>query len=221
MEIALLHTADVHVATFDALFDSLHVGANITHLVRPDLLEDARAYGLDSVQAHTIAALQTLSGADAVICTCSTLGPLADQMARDAPHILRIDRPMMETACKTGPDILVAICLESTRQSTLALLQECAAERGRAIRPQVVLCASAWACFENGDTQGYAAEIADAVRNALKSGAKPDCILLAQASMTVAEEPLADVGVPVMSSPLMAAKQAAAIATSHQAENSS
>ena len=206
MRIAFLHTADVHVATFDALLPA-HVTA--THRVRPDLLDRARADGLASVAEETLAELDALAGADAVICTCSTLGPLADQAGARAPHIFRIDRPMMETACGHGPRIAVALCLDSTRDATLALLRDCAAGP---INPQVILCRDAWARFEAGDQAGYANAIARTIR--AEMAADTGCIVLAQASMAGAADLLADCGIPVLTSPDLAVRRALALAVS-------
>lgn len=212
MQIALLHTADVHATTFDQLFETLGVDANITHCVRPDLLKAARRSGLTSIQDETVALLNDMCAADAVICTCSTLGPIADQVAQSAPHVFRIDRPMMEKACETGTDILIAICLESTRDATLELLQQCAMDLGRTIRPRVILCANAWPFFEAGDMDRYAAEIAAAIARDVGQHARTDCIVLAQASMATAAGLLNDTATPVMSSPAMAASHAVALA---------
>lgn len=65
----------------------------------------------------------------------------------------------------------------------------------------VVLCRDAWALFEAGDMEGCAASIESKVE------AEPDVksIVLAQASMRMAEDRLADTGIPVRSSPVIAA----------------
>lgn len=212
MRISLLHTADVHAQTFERIFDEIDPKVVRTHVVRTDLLDRARDAGLTAVRDETLAALTGLSSADAVICTCSTLGPLADELSRSVPHVFRIDRPVMENACGVGENVLVAICLESTRGATLALLKQCAAELGQPIVPEMMFCESAWAHFERGDMDGYAAEIATAVQSRLSKGPKPDCIVLAQASMRVAEDLLQSCGVPVMSSPVPAAERGIVVA---------
>ncbi|HUN50891.1 MAG TPA: hypothetical protein VMU42_07235, partial [Candidatus Sulfotelmatobacter sp.] len=75
MAIACLHTAESNVAVFDAAAAAL--GANLTHLVRADLLQAAEAAGgmTPAVAARTAALLHRLAeDADAVLLTCSTLG---------------------------------------------------------------------------------------------------------------------------------------------------
>lgn len=150
--ITCLHTAQVHVATFSGLIP----GAR--HVVRADLLDRARADGVAAVQDEVLALLAELSADGPVLCTCSTLGPLADQAG-----VLRIDRPAMEAAAACEGEIVVAICLESTRAATLALFEEIAGP-GRA---RLVLCDAAWPFFEAGDMDGFARAIADTVRPAL------------------------------------------------------
>lgn len=215
MRIALLHTADVHVETFNTLFAQIGVEVELTHKVRADLLDRARSEGTEAVRNETLAELSELAAADAVICTCSTLGPVADMVAQSTPHVFRIDRPVMERACQTGPNIMVAICLDSTRDATLALLHDVAAEVRRTISPRLVLCQSAWLYFESGDMQGFATEIAETITRDLAEGAQADCIVLAQASMRVAQPYLEKLAIPVMSSPLLAAEHAIEIARRH------
>lgn len=169
------------------------------------LLDVARSHGIDAVRTEVHAILTELAGAhDAVLCTCSTLGPLADEAAQTAATILRIDRPLMVQACADGENILVALCLDSTRAATLALLQTCAAELGQDIKPTVVICDTAWAFFEAGDMDGYAASIAASVGAAVASQDRVNSIVLAQASMRVAETKLGHLGIPVRSSPALA-----------------
>lgn len=220
MRIALLHTAEVHVATFDAIFADLDVDVELIHHVAPELLERAKTDGIDSVRADVLAVLDGLMGADAVVCTCSTLGPLADEVAQSAPHVFRVDRPLMEQACQDGANIVVALCLDSTRQATLDLLDACAQERQRAISPRVLICRDAWAFFESGDSAGYAESIANAISDHLASTPDIDCVILAQASMRVAETYLTDLKIPVHSAPELAARHSIVVAQTTLARHS-
>lgn len=221
MRIALLHTAQAHVETFEQIFAALDPSAELTHRVAPALLATAQAQGVEAVRAPTLAALAALSArADAVLCTCSTLGPLVDEAARTTPRLLRIDRPLMRRACEDGPRILLAYCLESTLAPSLALLTECAAAMGCAAAPIVVPCAGAWAHFEAGDQAAYAAAIAAAVEESLAQQGGPsavnnvvDSIVLAQASMRAAAPLLRALGPPIRSAPVLAAEAALTLAS--------
>ncbi|MEP3348255.1 hypothetical protein [Litoreibacter sp.] len=207
MRIAFLHTADVHVATFEQIFNDLGNSAQLDHHVDASLLERARREGIEAVRADVEERLSDLNAADVVLCTCSTLGPLADDVAKTSGGIVRIDRPLMEQACEDGDKVLVALCLDSTREATLNLLNDCAEDAGRIITPVVVICSDAWAFFEAGDMEAYASSIADAIRAKIATEPGIESIVLAQASMRVAEAKLADLGVPVRSSPIVAAKR--------------
>lgn len=210
MRISFLHTAQVHVETFNQIFQELAPEIEVHHKVSPELLTRAQANGLDDVRSETTAALHDLSSYDAVVCSCTTLGPIADAISN--PHLLRIDRPVMEYACTQGPNVLVAICLEATRKSTTALFMECAVQTDQTISPEVILIDSAWSYFERGEIDNFANEIAVKVKSSIKERGNIDCVVLAQASMHVAEGLLQDLGIPVVSSPVMAAKRAIEIA---------
>ena len=192
--ITCLHTADVHVETFGALLpDAIHV-------VRADFLDRARAGGMEAVADDVKAMLRELAQNGPVLCTCSTLGPLVDDVA--LANVVRIDRPAMEAAVAVGGEVVVAICLNSTRDATLALFDEVAGGRASA---KLVLCDAAWPLFEAGDMAGYAQAIADALHG---QGAR---VLLAQASMAVAAPLLETQGVLVFTTPNAAAEYVAAL----------
>ncbi|MEU3949498.1 aspartate/glutamate racemase family protein [Streptomyces sp. NPDC029526] len=199
--LALLHTSPVHVPVFDALRDRAHPGLELRHLVAADLLERARAAGpetvTDAVRARVREAVE--GGARAVLCTCSTLGDVAE--AASGPvgvPVLRIDRPMARQAVATGPRIVVLAALESTLRPTVALIEEEARRAARLAQVRPVLVAGAWERFEAGDTEEYLRRIADATEAEGAGGA--DVLVLAQASMApAAARSLTDV--PVLSSP--------------------
>lgn len=186
--ITCLHTADVHVATFGALID----GA--THVVRADFLDRARADGIDTVADEVRRALTELAQDGPVLCTCSTLGPLVDDLAN--PDIIRIDRPAMEQIAAGGGEVIVAICLQSTRDATMALFDLVSAGRCTA---KLVLCDTAWPYFEAGDMAGYVETIAQTLKG---QGTR---VLLAQASMAAAADRLESMGFEVFTTPKAAA----------------
>ena len=213
MSLAFLHTAELHRATFDRLVAEAGYRGPVQQLVRPDLLARARRHGLATVAPETTALLRDLAaGHRAVVCTCSTLGPLVDQCAGDLPHVLRIDRPLMETALTFAPDILVAFCLQSTRAPTLALLTEVAQAQATPIAPRPVFCADAWPRFEADDMAGYATEIARAVGAEIAANGRPACLLLAQASMQGAAPQLQGFDLPILTSPPLVTARAIALA---------
>jgi len=117
MQIACLHTAELHVETFAALFAAQAPGVDVSHVVRADLLARAQSEGAVRIADATAEAVADLADFDAVLCTCSTLGPLVD--ALHDTRLIRIDRPLMVAAAAHGARPLLAICLESTRAASL------------------------------------------------------------------------------------------------------
>ncbi|MGX1273672.1 aspartate/glutamate racemase family protein [Streptomyces phaeoluteigriseus] len=201
--LALLHTSPVHVPVFDALRDRAHPGLALRHFVDGDLLARARAQGPDAVadDVRAVLARAVAEGARAVLCTCSTLGAVAESVSRSAAAgvpVLRVDRPMAAAAVAAGARVVVLAALESTLGPTAELVAEEAARAGRPVAVRTLLVDGAWDLFEAGDTEGYVrlvAATADGI-----TGADADAIVLAQASMAPAQD-LTTTPVPVLSSP--------------------
>ncbi len=200
--IGFLHTADVHVETFRAL--TAERGHQDVHLVDASLLADARERGVDAdLETRLANRLRELAdqGPDVIVCTCSTLSGHAEKATLSVP-VLRIDRPMAEAAVAIGGRIAVVAAVESTLAPTRELLLECAPDADVAMSP----CLDAWPMFEAGDQAGYRQAIAAHVRTL-----DADVIILAQASMAGAADLLADLPIPVLSSPRAAVDKAVAV----------
>ncbi|KUL49657.1 arylsulfatase [Streptomyces sp. NRRL F-4489] len=213
--LALLHTSPVHVPVFDALRDGEAPGLRLRHLVRPELLAAARELGPEGVAEEVAGALGEVvrAGARAALCTCSTLGPVAEAAgpALGVP-VLRVDRPMAAAAVAAGPRIAVLAAVASTLAPTGELIAEEAHRAGRRAEVRTLLVPHAWERFESGDQEGYLAAVADAARR-LRAAGGLDALVLAQASMAPAADLLGDDdGAPVLTSPrtgLVAAAQLA------------
>lgn len=199
--ISFLHTSPVHVAAFDALLDELSPGMARSHRVEEGWLETARDHGMTPELSRTITdAMRELARGGVGVCTCSTIGGVAEAAGSGAAPTIRIDRALMQAALSHGPRPLVVMCLESTKTPTLDLLHDEARAQDCDVAPAIVMCQGAWEHFEAGDMSAYAGSIADTVRAELGNG-NPDCIVLAQGSMAAAEPLLAYTGLPVLSSP--------------------
>jgi hypothetical protein len=210
--IAFLHTAQVHVPTFERLVHELAPEVEAEHLVREDLLHQARAAGADHpalpAKVHDAMREAAADGAAVVVCTCSTLGGIAERTATGGAFAAqRIDRAMADRAVRAGPRVLVAAALESTLEATNALLLSAAAQAGVGVRPSLLLVDGAWARFEAGDTAGYVALLADAIRDAASAA---DVVVLAQASMAPVADALAGLRIEVLSSPRLGVAHAVA-----------
>ena len=208
--IAFLHTAPVHVATFDALVAELAEGIRAVHIVDESLLDDAQRNGLTDALRGRIAVRVRQAGAAAnvVVCTCSTIGAAAEETGRaDGMSVMRVDRPMAEEAVRLGAWIVVIAAVESTVRPTTDLLNAVAQKCGVALQLTTVLAREAWPLFERGELDAYAQAIAtriDAVEGPC------DAIVLAQASMGHAAA-LSVTTIPVLSSPRLAVRAAAEV----------
>lgn len=199
-----LHTAPVHIATFDGLRDRFASDLAIRHVVREDLLERAIAQGgvTPAVEAAVLAALSELATGDAqiLVCTCSTLGPVAESFDADAPiPVMRIDRSMADNAVMLGNHVAVCGAVSTALISTMALLQSSAKDMDRANVTLIDhLFASAWKYFQQGDMDTYHREVARGLRGAALTA---DIIILAQASMHGAIAHCPEITIPIWSSP--------------------
>jgi len=197
--LALLHTSPAHVPVFDALRDEDHQGLELRHFVDEELLARARREGPEAVADAVRDALEeaVAEGARAVLCTCSTIGGVAEAAGADiGVPVLRGDRPMAAAAVSAGTRVVVAATLESTLGPTVALVEEEARRVGRPVAVRTLLVEGAWDRFEAGDTEGCARLVADAVDAVTEA----DAIVLAQGSMAAAQH-LTTTPVPVLSSP--------------------
>ncbi len=181
--LGFLHTADVHVETFDLLVAESGHEVETVHLVQPELLELARADGAEHevVRTRTEAALAVLAGLTPrfIVCTCSTIGSLAESVTSPVP-VLRVDRPMAKLAVRTGANIAVVAALESTIEPTLSLLREVIAASGYSPALASLPCLHVWPLFEAGRSADYSRSVADHVNSI---GPQFDVVVLAQASM--------------------------------------
>jgi fructose-specific phosphotransferase system component IIB len=178
--IACLHTAAGNVAVFDA---ACPPGVTLTHTVDEALLKDAEAAGglTDAIADRTARALEALAvpGVDAVLLTCSTVGPGAARAKASVP-VLRVDSALADSATKQGGKVVVLCAVETTVEPTRAIFAEAASRNGATL--DVRLVPGAWAAFRGGDVAGYHRIVAEASDAAYAEGAK--AVALAQASMS-------------------------------------
>ncbi|WP_281016355.1 MULTISPECIES: hypothetical protein [unclassified Minwuia] len=206
-ELVFFHTADSNVDLFETAARTAGLPGARRHVVRPALLESARiAGGLNETIRSNAASqmVESLEGADRLICTCSTLGPVADTLAGMGRPVIRVDRALAEAAVTRGPRIAALVTLNSTIEPTRDLFQSVAGKLDRHIRLDLIIVEGAAQLLADGDITGYARAIANAV------DATPDeydAIALAQASMAPAAQ-LAQR--PVMTSPATAMRALAA-----------
>ena len=180
----------------------------IFHVVDESLIQDTiRAGSLRKVTTRRIVnqiASAESAGANAVLVTCSSIGPgvtLAQQLF-DLP-VIRIDDAMAEEAVRRASRIGVVATLRTTLDPTAALLRAKAAEGGRAIELTECLCDEAFPAVLAGDTEKHDRILRKALLEDLN---EVEIIVLAQASMArvVASLATGELKVPVLSSPELA-----------------
>lgn len=205
--VGFLHTAQVHVATFEALSRELIPAARTVHRVDPEALELARHDGagerVRAVVAGHLAELRE-AGCEVVLCTCSTLGEVAEGLSGGGLAVIRIDRPMLRRAVALGPRIGVLAALTSTVEPTTRVLAGEAA--GAEVSVEVSVVDGAWDAFLSGDAEDYRSRIAKAARTL---SSRCDVVVLAQASMEPAAALLAGLDTPVLTSPRSAVEAVA------------
>lgn len=201
--LSFLHTAESNVAAVTRLMTELAPDIPIRHHLHPDLLAAAVEAGTvtDAVAAGVRERMaDAAQGASVVVCTCSTIGAVAEATNGTLPApVQRIDRAMAEVAVSKGRRILIAACVASTVGPTSDLVAKVAKEAGRSADIRVVLIADAWPKFLAGDVTGYEATIVE--RLAREKG-DAEVVVLAQASMAgAAPEAERRLGLLVLTSP--------------------
>lgn len=197
MTITLLHAAEAHRATFDALRDRIAPDVALVHLVRPDFLSRAQSGGDDTLANEIMEEVSRAVGP--VLCTCTTIGPIAARAGA-----LRIDAPMMQAAAERGGPVMLAYCLESARAPSLALLEDALEDAGKPGPVHLLPLTSLWPLFTRGKRDAFHRAIAEAIRAAISQAPDTNTVILAQASMAAAAAQLDDLGIPVLSSPVFA-----------------
>ncbi|WP_176085540.1 aspartate/glutamate racemase family protein [Martelella sp. HB161492] len=209
MHVACLHTVESNIAVFDAAARAID-GLTLSHTLRADLLARAEEQGAltAAIRDEAARALEALSrSADAVLLTCSTLGPASEAVTEAASPVLRVDEALAVEALGAGGRLVVLCAAPTTMEPTRALFARIAEPSGGNFAIQLV--EGAWARRKAGDLDGYYNDIAAAIDRAYSQSA--DHIALAQATMAEAAE-RASTGPKAFTSPsagLLAAANAA------------
>jgi hypothetical protein len=201
--IAFLHTSPVHVLTFAGLMQVHAPDCRVDHLVDESLLRDAQVLGVEDtgIVSRVTQRMQEASenGARVVVCTCSTIGGIAEKVDGYGRFVsMRIDRAMADEAVERGEQILIVAALASTIEPTRRLVEDSSAKRGRQVNIRTMVVQSAWPFFQSGDLVSYYARIEAAIRG---EEGKPDVVVLAQASMAPVARSFIGADMQVLSSP--------------------
>jgi Asp/Glu/hydantoin racemase len=210
--LALLHTTPAVCPVFTTLAAKHLPEVRLLHFVDESLLRNTIAAG--QLQRPTIRRLITLvdsafdAGADAVMVTCSSIGPAADIAAAlfDAP-VFRVDAAMAERAVANARRVGVVATLSTTLQPTAALVRRKAAEAGHEVEIVECLCDGAFEAVMAGDTAKHDRMVLEALREKMRG---VDAIVLAQASIArvLQSLPPGEISAPVYASPELGIERA-------------
>ncbi len=209
-DIAFLHTSPVHIPTFERLTREAAPNLQTTYRVHEELLTKAQSNGVADPKliksVHDAMHEAASTGASVVVCTCSTIGGIAETMKTGGAFIAnRIDRAMADRAVITGQPILLVAALESTLAPTLSLLQSSSERLGKVCSIESLVLPEAWEYFRTGDPAQYRDTI---VQRVLQVASSTCTVVLAQASMAPAETELAKRGITALSSPKIGVESA-------------
>jgi Asp/Glu/hydantoin racemase len=204
-KLALLHTVAGLTTTFQQLCAELMPNVEIYHIVDESLLRNTIREGAPSPPTYRrlVNYLRGAeeAGADAVLVTCSSMGPCVEA-ARPMIGIpvVRVDEPMAEKAVQTGARIGVAATLATTLKPTTDLIERKASQAGGKQTITSKLCEGAFEAVVSGDTSTHDRIVSQSLR---ELDAKTDVIVLAQASMARVLDTMkrGEMHVPVLSSP--------------------
>jgi Asp/Glu/hydantoin racemase len=208
--LAFIHTTPVVVPTFTQLAGELLPELKCFHMVDESLLKNTIAVGkLTKTTARRVLGMiesAELAGADAVMVTCSSIGP-AVSLSRafiEVP-VLRIDEAMAEAAVSKGARIGVAATLRTTLEPTLALLEATARRNSKSIETVACLVEGAFEAVSSGQPERHDALVSEALQKLMN---EVDVVVLAQASMARVLSAMPPSATPVLTSPRLAVESA-------------
>ena len=213
--LAILHTVAGLVATFQQLCVELMTNVEVYHIVDESLLKDTIRDGAPSPVTYRrltdyLRGAEE-AGADAVLVTCSSMGPCVEA-ARPLIGIpvVRVDEAMAEKAVQTGQRIGVAATLATTLKPTSELIERKASQTGGRHTIISKLCEGAFEAVVRGDTSTHDRIVSQCLR---ELDANTDLVVLAQASMARVLETMNpnEIHVPVLSSPRLGVQYMAEI----------
>ncbi|MEZ4736148.1 MAG: aspartate/glutamate racemase family protein [Caldilineaceae bacterium] len=204
-KLALIHTATINASTITQLCKETMPDVEVFNIVDESLLKNTIA--AQKLTPTTYRRLATYlesaeaAGADAILVTCSSIGPAVDA-ARPLVNIpvLRIDQAMAEEAVRMGTRIGVIATLSTTLEPTVAIVQASAAAQGKDIAISTHLCTGAFEAVTSGDPATHDRLVTAGLKALMD---KVDVIVLAQATMARVVDTLSpeEKRVPILSSP--------------------
>ena len=207
--LAFIHTSHVLIPTFTELAKQILPGVEFFHVVDESLIRNTiREQRLTSTTRRRVVTLIGSArdgGADAVMLTCSSIGPSVEtaRQVYDFP-IFRVDEAMAAKAVNMARRIGVAATLRTTLEPTIELLRATARHAMREIEVVPKLCDGAFTAVLAGDRDQHDRLVSAALQELMHES---EVVVLAQASMVSVLPMLKRNGAPVLTSPELALQQ--------------
>lgn len=206
--LALIHTGTFLASVFTDLCHEAMPDVDVFNMVDESLIKNTIAANKLTPQTsrrlveHIKSAEE--AGADAILVTCSSVGPAVEaaQQFINVP-VIRVDVAMADSAIGMGKRIGVVATLSTTLDPTVDLMKRRAEAAGKEIEIVSTLCEGAFQAVAAGDTETHDRLVTTGIQELM---AQVDVIVLAQASMARAANaiPEAERSVPILSSPQLA-----------------
>ena len=215
--LALLHTSFVFInveTMMRDMFAEIMPDVRLINIVDDSLLADVMHVGeiRPEVQQRMNLYIQAaaLTGADAVLSLCSSLGPAIDEARTHVSiPVIKIDDAMTEKAARDASRIGVMATVPTTLGPTVDLIQEKAGALHKDVEIQRTLVAGAFQTLMGGDRDKHDAMVSAAAQ---ELAPKVDLIVFAQASMTrLAPRIHSETGLTVLTSPRLAIEYTAQV----------
>jgi|TARA_B110000003_G_scaffold226225_1_gene227178 aspartate/glutamate racemase len=203
--LALIHTVTSLVPTFEKLI-KLHLpGWHPFNIIDESLLRlTIKENTLSTKTARRVAGYVSSAidaGADAILVTCSSIGPAIDAYQSFCPvPLVRVDIGMADEAIRRNGRIGILATLKTTLDPTRDLLINRANAINRSASITHRVCTDAFTCLSAGDNATHDAIIREEI---IAMSEEVDIIVLAQASMArvLSHKDIRSVEIPILSSP--------------------
>jgi Asp/Glu/hydantoin racemase len=213
--VTMIHTVASLVPTFRDLAAELLPQVDVFHVVDESLLTVTRRSGrITPATRRRLLGYATAAddlGVDAILVTCSSIGPVVELIAPfvEVP-ILRVDAAMADQAIARGRRIGVLATLESTLQPTRELIETRARARALEVDMRALVCVGAFEAVTAGDVERHDGLVREGL---LDLATDRDVIVLAQASMArvLGQIPPDQLSIPVLASPRLAVERLASV----------
>lgn len=203
--LAMIHTVSGLIPLFDGLSQQYLPRWQAFNMLDESLLRSTiRDHSLSRLTMRRLTGMiwsAVDAGAEAIVVTCSSLGPAVDAALALCPvPLFRIDEGMACAAVSVGPRVGVLATLHTTLDPTSELIRRTAARMGRSCTLTAQVSEGAFQLLAEGDTAGHDAMVAKSLRDLAP---QVDVIVLAQASMARALAGAKDHlgALPVLTSP--------------------